>query len=62
MTKVSPLVAIKKFMERDDKHSPGGGRKVETKEFVGIPKGEKDELGKLAAMELGPEFELEISG
>ena len=59
MEKMKPVAAIRKFFERDDAISPGGGRKVpmaELKEL--ILSGEKGEMATLCARELGVELDV----
>lgn len=52
--------AIRIFFERDDKISPGGGRKMENAEIMFFarsnPTGSLRELAELAAKELGVEL------
>lgn len=54
---MSSVQAIKAFFERDDKISPGGGRKLDMAELKGLTKEDRAELGQLACKELGEEWQ-----
>lgn len=50
---VSATTALKRFMEREDSISQAGGRKLTMDELKALTKAEREELGQLAAIELG---------
>ena len=56
-TSMSGMVALKRFLERDDEISPGGGRKVPVAELKALTEADKLELGPLACAELGVEWQ-----
>jgi len=48
--------ALKKYLERDDAISPGGGKPLKMTELKELSNDERAELGKLAAAALGEEW------
>jgi len=53
MEELTAMVAMKRFFERSDSVTPNGGRKVEMQELKDVPKDAREELGRLACVELG---------
>jgi hypothetical protein len=57
MAKMTPLGALRALMHRQDELAPEGGRQLGLAELQELTKEERDELGRLAATELGVEIE-----
>lgn len=57
MQKMSSVQAIKGFFERDDKHSPGGGKKIDMTDLKTLSPEARKELGELCAKEIGVEIQ-----
>lgn len=47
------IEAIKTFFQRKDRITPEGGRTVDMSELKGLSSNDREELGNLAAKELG---------
>ena len=56
MEQMTRLNALRTFFHRTDQFAPEGGRKIEMQELKDLTKAERDELGELAAKELGVEI------